>query len=80
MFFMRLPTFLQNGAGIWLWALKVLPEKIMKLPLKKGPHAGKVFAKEDFEAGLAAYYHMRSWDSAGNPSVEKLAELGLESI
>jgi aldehyde:ferredoxin oxidoreductase len=57
-----------------------LPEKIMKSPLRNGPHAGRVFAQRDFEAGLAEYYRLRSWNKAGNPTPEKLAELQLNQL
>ncbi len=57
-----------------------LPLKIMEQPLEKGPHAGKVFKKADFEQARSLYYQVRGWDEAGTPGSDKLAELGLEGI
>ncbi|MEE8480237.1 MAG: aldehyde ferredoxin oxidoreductase family protein [Desulfobacterales bacterium] len=57
-----------------------LPQKIMNQPLEKGPNAGKVFKKEDFEHAKAMYYKLRGWDERGVPSQKKLAELGLDSL
>jgi len=57
-----------------------LPQKIMNQPLEKGPNAGKVFKKEDFEHAKAIYYKLRDWDEKGIPSRKKLAELGLNSL
>ncbi|MBW1963470.1 MAG: aldehyde ferredoxin oxidoreductase family protein [Deltaproteobacteria bacterium] len=56
----------------------VLPPKVMNQPLEKGPHAGKVFKEEDFEAAKRTYYQLRGWDEKGVPLQKKLAELGLE--
>jgi aldehyde:ferredoxin oxidoreductase len=58
----------------------VLPEKIMKQPLEKGPHAGNVFKKEDFETSKQLYYQLRGWDEKGVPSLEKLKQLGLDQL
>ncbi len=57
-----------------------LPLKIMEQPLKKGPHAGKVFKKEDFEKARSLYYQVRGWDGTGTPGNAKLAELDLERL
>jgi len=57
-----------------------LPEKIMNQPLQKGPHAGRVFSRPDFEAARKMYYRLRGWDDDGVPGREKLLELGLESF
>ena len=57
-----------------------LPQKIMNQPLEKGPNAGKVFKKEDFENARAIYYNLRGWDEKGVPSKGKLKELGLDSL
>jgi len=54
-----------------------LPEKIMHQPLQKGPHAGRVFSRQDFQAALKKYYQLRGWDEHGVPTQEKLAALGL---
>jgi len=58
----------------------VLPEKIMNQPLEKGPHAGNVFKKEDFETSKNRYYQLRGWDEKGVPSREKLKQLGLDQL
>lgn len=83
---------LKSGEKVWnlnrLFNIKAgilssddrLPIKIGKHPLKKGPHSGSVFKEEDFEAAKALYYKLRNWDSMGNPSVEKLSELGLDLV
>jgi aldehyde:ferredoxin oxidoreductase len=57
-----------------------LPEKITNSPLEKGPHTGKVFAKEEFNKMLQIYYDLRSWDENGVPSQEKLTHLGLNNL
>ena len=57
-----------------------LPQKIMNQPLEKGPNAGKVFKKVDFENARAIYYNLRGWDEKGVPSKGKLKELGLDSL
>ena len=57
-----------------------LPEKVLKNPLKKGPHAGRVFSPEDFGTALELYYQGRGWDEQGRPSNAKLADLGLDQI
>jgi aldehyde:ferredoxin oxidoreductase len=58
----------------------VLPEKIMNQPLEKGPHAGNVFKKEDFETSKKRYYQLRGWDEKGVPSRQKLKQLGLDQL
>jgi len=58
----------------------VLPEKTMTTPLKKGPHDGNVFSKEDFESARGIYYQLRGWDENGRPSDEKIIELGLKRL
>lgn len=57
-----------------------LPEKILKNPLKKGPHAGRVFSPEDFAVAMSSYYRNRGWNEQGRPGAVKLAELGLEQF
>jgi aldehyde:ferredoxin oxidoreductase len=58
----------------------VLPHKMMETPIEKGPHAGRVFKKADFEKGKKLYYKTRGWDEMGVPTREKLAELGLDRL
>jgi len=57
-----------------------LPIKIMKQPLEKGPHAGRVCKQEDFEAARSRYYEVRGWDEKGVITKEKLVELNLEQL
>lgn len=57
-----------------------LPQKIMTQALQNGPHKGRVFSAEDFEAMKQNYYFLRGWDEGGNPSREKLEELGLNQL
>lgn len=68
---------LRNGFGV---KDDTLPEKILRNPLKKGPHAGRTFAPADFAAALAAYYKLRGWDAAGSPKQELLIQLGLDQL
>ena len=68
---------LENGFGA---KEDSLPEKVLKNPLKKGPHAGKTFNTEDFSVALQSYYQLRGWDQEGRPAAEKLAELGLDQL
>jgi aldehyde:ferredoxin oxidoreductase len=57
-----------------------LPAKIMEQPLEKGPHAGRVFSKDDFDAAKKIYYQLRGWGDNGVPSKEKLKALGLDQF
>lgn len=57
-----------------------LPPKMMKQALQEGPHQGRVFSAEDFEAMKRSYYSLRGWDEDGRPTPEKLKELGLEQL
>jgi len=61
-------------------AQDTLPGKIMSQGLEDGPHAGRTFGREDFEAGLEAYYRLRGWHPDGMPTRNKLVELGLEGL
>jgi len=58
----------------------ILPKKIMERPLEEGPHAGKVFSREDLTRAMQSYYLLRGWDENGIPSEQKLAELGLDHL
>jgi len=58
----------------------VLPFKITKQSLQKGPNDGKVFNAEDFETMKTTYYRIRGWDENGAPANEKLAELRLDKV
>ena len=57
-----------------------LPPKIINQPLKKGPHAGRIFKQDDFESAKRLYYQLRGWDENGVPTQKKLAELGLDQL
>jgi aldehyde:ferredoxin oxidoreductase len=58
----------------------VLPEKIMKQPLEKGPQNGKVLSQEDFERSKNIYYELRDWDPIGIPIKHKVKQLNLSGI
>lgn len=57
-----------------------LPQRAMSRGLQQGPHAGKVFARKDFENAMQIYYHHRGWSAKGVPTAEKLADLGLDQL
>ena len=60
--------------------LDTLPKKLFK-PLKGGRSDGLFIPPAELEAALETYYDLAGWDKAsGNPTKEKLAELGLEWI
>ncbi len=61
-------------------AQDALPGKIMSQGLGNGPHAGRTFVQDDFEAGLGAYYRLRGWNPDGMPTRNKLVELDLEEL
>ena len=57
-----------------------LPKKLAR-PLKGGASDGFFVPPEELAAALDTYYELAGWDKAtGNPTKEKLAELGLEWI
>ena len=57
-----------------------LPKKLAK-PLKGGASDGFFVPQEELSAALDTYYELAGWDKAtGNPTSEKLAELGLEWV
>jgi aldehyde:ferredoxin oxidoreductase len=57
-----------------------LPKKLFK-PLKGGKSDGAFIRPEEIAAALDTYYELAGWDkTTGNPTKEKLAELGLEWI
>lgn len=78
--------YLRAGERIWnlerLFNLKAgfskkddtLPERLLKEPMKGGPHAGNVVK---LDVMLPVYYKVRGWDENGVPTEEKLKELGL---
>lgn len=55
-------------------ALDQLPSRWSATPLEEGRAAGHLPAMADL---LAEYYRRHGWDSAGNPTRERLTELGI---
>ncbi|MGE5617645.1 MAG: aldehyde ferredoxin oxidoreductase C-terminal domain-containing protein, partial [Sphingomonadaceae bacterium] len=56
-----------------------LPARIMEEPIPEGPMKGAVMPRETLERLKNDYYSYRGWDlETGNPTKEKLVELGLE--
>lgn len=51
-----------------------LPPRLLKEPMKGGPHEGKVVR---LDIMLPEYYSLRGWDEQGIPTEEKLKELSL---
>ncbi len=51
-----------------------LPPRILSEPIPEGPMAGKVC---ELGKMLPEYYELRGWTSQGEPTEEKLAQLGL---
>ena len=51
-----------------------LPPRLLREPMKGGPHQGNVVR---LELMLPEYYALRGWDQAGVPTAEKLQELSL---
>jgi aldehyde:ferredoxin oxidoreductase len=78
--------FMKTGARIWnierLFNLKAgltakddtLPTRMLNDPLPAGPCKGEV---SKLDKMLPEYYKLRGWSSAGVPTKEKLAELGI---
>jgi len=56
-----------------------LPRRFMEEPIPEGPMKGSYIPKETLERLKNDYYAYRGWDlKTGNPTREKLIELGLE--
>jgi aldehyde:ferredoxin oxidoreductase len=56
-----------------------LPIRFMEEPVPEGPMQGSVVSRETLERLKDDYYAYRGWDpKTGNPTKEKLSELGLE--
>ncbi|MCE5283616.1 MAG: aldehyde ferredoxin oxidoreductase family protein [Deltaproteobacteria bacterium] len=56
-----------------------LPVRFMEEPVPDGPMKGSVITRETLERLKDDYYTYRGWDlKTGNPTPEKLTELGLE--
>ncbi len=81
-----LEDYVKAGERIWnlekLWNMKAgftqaddnLPERLLKEPHKDGPAKGVVV---HLDVMLPEYYAARGWTEKGEPTPEKLAELGL---
>jgi aldehyde:ferredoxin oxidoreductase len=63
------------GAGLGR-ADDSLPERCYQ-PIQGEASEGAVMDREKFESMLSEYYRLRGWDEQGNPTVEKLEELGI---
>jgi len=58
-----------------------LPWKIMNVPIPdEGPSKGAYVSQAELDLLLDDYYEVRGWDKNGNPTPEKLKELGLEEF
>jgi aldehyde:ferredoxin oxidoreductase len=58
-----------------------LPPRFTEDPLPDGPSKGQRIPKEELQSMLDNYYELRGWDKkTGNPTPEKLRELGLEFV
>jgi aldehyde:ferredoxin oxidoreductase len=56
-----------------------LPIRFMEEPVPEGPMKGTLISKETLEGLKDQYFEYRGWDKkTGNPTKEKLTELGLE--
>ncbi len=81
--------FMEIGERIWnmekLFNLKagfgpqddVLPERLIKEPIKNGPSKGET---ADLFKMLPEYYKIRGWNEDGIPTDEKLKELKIEDL
>jgi aldehyde:ferredoxin oxidoreductase len=49
------------------------PERVFTLPMTKGPHAGKILNREDYEMILDLYYEKRGWSKGGLVDEKKIA-------
>lgn len=83
-----LEDFVRAGERIWnlerLWNLRAgltgdddtLPRRILQEPIPAGPARGEINRLGEM---LGEYYRLRGWSPKGEPSKDKLAELGLSS-
>jgi aldehyde:ferredoxin oxidoreductase len=56
-----------------------LPRRFIEEPLPDGPSKGQRISEKELADMLANYYELRGWDKeTGNPSREKLKQLGLD--
>jgi aldehyde:ferredoxin oxidoreductase len=84
---MNLDELMKAGERIWnlerIFNLKAgitgkddrLPDRLVKEPMPMGPAEGRVV---ELDKMLPEYYQLRGWDKEGNPTREKVKELGLE--
>jgi aldehyde:ferredoxin oxidoreductase len=57
------------------------PRRFYTEPLPDGPAQGALLSKDTIDRVLDEYYQLRGWDKrSGNPTQEKLTEIGLEDI
>jgi aldehyde:ferredoxin oxidoreductase len=58
-----------------------IPVRFMEEPIPEGPMKGSIITAETLETLKDDYYTYRGWDlKTGNPSKEKLTELGLDFV
>lgn len=57
-----------------------LPERLFKEPSTRGPSSSQAVERKEFEKMLDEYYRVAGWDSNGNPTYDKLLELGLHEF
>ena len=55
----------------------VLSDKLLKNALENGPWEGKKIDQDALDQMKGLLYHLRGWDSEGQPGEEKLTELGI---
>ncbi len=54
------------------------PKRILTEAIKDGPSKGAIITQEALDEMLDEYYEARGWDKNGNPTPEKLQELGIK--
>ncbi len=57
-----------------------LPRRFTEEPLPAGPQEGKKITLNDLDQLLDEYYQVRGWGNSGEPSPEKLKELGFDNM
>ncbi len=89
---LKMQEFLRIGERIWniirLFNLREglekkddkLPSRFFKEPLPDGPMKGHQFDQNEVEKMLQEYYFLRGWDEYGQPTSDKITELGLNEI
>ncbi len=57
------------------------PDRFYTEPLPEGPAKGAMLSRDTIEQLLDEYYELRGWDrKSGNPTKDKLVELGLDDV